>query len=74
MGAEIHALKRAVDPDVIDILERALQQAKDGELNGVMVLKQDPGGVAYAVAGIKDRFTVLGWLSHAMHRLQTDPE
>jgi hypothetical protein len=72
VAAHIHELKRPVDPDVVDILERALEKAKSGEINGVLVLSQDPNAISYAIAGVKERFTVLGWLSHAMHRLQTD--
>lgn len=74
MTAQIRQLKREADPDVVGFLEKALQKAKDGEITGVLILAQDPSGVAYSLAGIKERFTVLGWLSHAMYQLQSDPE
>lgn len=69
---DIVALKRPADPDVVRLLEEALVDARSGNMTGVMLLKQDPEGIAYATAGVEDRFAVLGWLSHAMHRLQTD--
>jgi hypothetical protein len=72
MMAQIHQLRRPVDPDVVEYLQRALDEAKAGEITGVMILAQDPDGVRYGLAGIKDRFAVIGWLSHAMHKLQAD--
>ncbi len=66
--------KRQVDADVVDMLEKALEKARDGELRGILLLGQDSGGVSYSIAGIKDRFLVTGFLAHAMHKLQTDLE
>lgn len=71
-GNVVRVLQRGTDPDVIARIEDVLEAAKAGEIHGVMILSQDAGGVRYTLAGIKDRFSVLGWLSHAMHRLQTD--
>lgn len=70
--SNVRALSRPVDPDVVRFIEQVLERAKAGEISGVLMLSQDTEGVAYGIAGIKDRFTVLGWLSHAMHKLQDD--
>lgn len=72
MAGNVTALKRPVDPDIVRFLEDELANAKAGKTTGILVLVQDPEGVAYRVVGIKDRFEILGWLSHAMHLLQTD--
>lgn len=60
------------DPDVIVYLEEILARARTGEITGVMIMAQDGKGVAFRHAGLKDRFELLGWLSHTMHNLQTD--
>lgn len=72
--AELITLNAARKPDteVVALLERALQRAQAGEITGVLLLSQDGNGVAYGIAGLRDRFTQLGFLSHAMHRLQSD--
>lgn len=54
------------------MLEEVLAKVRAGDIHGVLVLSQDKTGIAYNIAGIKDRFEVLGWLSHAMHKLQSD--
>lgn len=72
MSAQIRQLTRPVDPEVVRYLEEALAEAKAGKLSGVLILQQDAEGLAYAVAGVKDRFALIGWLSHAIHKLQTD--
>lgn len=64
---------REPDPDLIRYLEAALERARSGEIVGVLMLQQDVTGcVRYTIANIKDRFKVLGFLSHAMHSLQED--
>lgn len=71
--AELVPFTRAPDPDLVRMLEATLAQAKAGEATGILLLVQDrDGGVAYKLAGIRDRFLHLGLLSHAMHRLQAD--
>lgn len=60
------------DPDVIKFLEETLDGARKGDVTGVLLLVQDANGVAYRVAGIKDRFKITGFLYHAMHLLQTE--
>lgn len=74
MSAIIQQLERKPDPDVVTYLERVLEAARAGEITGVLILAQDAGGVSYGIAGLEGRYTVLGFLSHAMHRLQTDPD
>lgn len=72
MMTNIVAIKPTVDDELVEMLEKTLAEAKDGEISAVMLLAQDCNGVRYRLYGIKDRFQVLGWLSHMMHRLQTD--
>lgn len=73
MSAAVHMLKKPPVPEVVEYLERALARAKAGDTFGVMILQQDADGLGFAIAGIDDRFTVAGWLLHAIHKLQTDP-
>ena len=72
--AELSVLKRPQDPDVVAILEQALEDAKNGEVSGVLLLEQRPGGSRYHLAGIEDRFAQTGYLYHVLHRLQYDLE
>jgi 1,4-dihydroxy-2-naphthoyl-CoA synthase len=59
--------------DVVEFLERILQQARAGELVGTIILTQGTDGhLHYAVAGIHDRFQVTGWLFNALVKLQDD--
>lgn len=64
--------KRPVDPDVVAYLKDMLARAESGDVTGVLVVAQEGEGVTYTIAGIRDRMTVLGYLSHAMHKLQSD--
>lgn len=68
----IHALPTPQpDPDVLTYLAQALEDAKAGKLTGVLLVTQQQDGAAqYSIAGIKDRFTVLGYLTHALYKLQ----
>ena len=67
------AFTRPPCPEVVEYLEEQLERARKGDMTGVLMVSQDGNGdVWYTVAGIKDRMTVLGVLSHAMHKLQTD--
>lgn len=74
MPADLRSIGgRKPDPEVVSFLEGVLEAARAGEVTGVLVLSQElDGSLKYTIAGIKDRFTVTGWLYHAMHRLQSD--
>jgi len=65
-------LERPTSPDVVEYLKEVLEKAQAGEVSGVLIVSQGPGGISYAVAGIKDRLVISGWLFHAMHKLQSD--
>lgn len=62
-----------VDPEIIELLEYALANAKEGKTMGVLLLEQGTDGlIGYGTAGLRDRFTVSGALFHALHRVQSD--
>jgi hypothetical protein len=70
---ELKAVNIQPDPVVIEFLEDALADAKAGKTTGVLIVAQDrEGGASYAITGIKNRFTVMGFLYHALFRLQSD--
>lgn len=61
--------------ELIDTLENMLTDVRNGEILGLVAVSQDKSGAAYfACHGIKDRWHVLGFLSHLMFKLQKDPE
>lgn len=60
------------DLEIVARLEELLARAKSGEDFGFLILTQDKSGITYNVAGVRDRYKVLGWLSHAMYKLQSD--
>lgn len=68
--ARIH--QPAPDGEVIKKLEAALDRARAGETHGVLLLEQDKAGCKYVCAGLKNRFELIGFLSHAIHQLQAD--
>lgn len=68
----IHEIVSKPVPDVIKFLELALEEAKSGAITGVLILTQNQNVVRYSQTGIKDRFTTLGLLYHAMHKLLDD--
>ena len=70
MTAEIKVLARPQEPEVIQYLEELLAKARTGEVNGILIVAQSSSHVHHYYAGIKDRASVLGYLSIAMHRLQ----
>jgi hypothetical protein len=72
MTATVHALSKPPVPEVVEYLESALARAKAGEVNAILLVARDPDGVTYATAGIDDRWTVLGWLQYASHKLMVD--
>lgn len=74
MAAELKAIERKRDPEVVTFLEEALARALAGDTNGVLILEQNGADVTYACAGLKDRMALVGWLFHAMHRLQDEPK
>jgi hypothetical protein len=75
MTGEVLELKSIItaDPEVIEFLERALIDAKEGKTTAVLIMEQNKeGALSYAIAGVKDRFKTLGFLSHAIYKLQSD--
>lgn len=61
------------DPNVADWLEEYAAEAREGRLTGFVMLRQTKGGaVTFTCVGMKDRFSLLGMLSHLMHQLQED--
>ncbi len=62
-----------VDPEIVELLEYALANAKEGKTMGILLLEQGMDGlIGYGTAGLRDRFTVSGALFHALHRVQSD--
>lgn len=57
---------------VIDVLKKALTQAKDGEITGIVLLTESETGVAYHTHGLRDRYQTSGILFHALYKLQSD--
>jgi len=59
--------------DAIAFAEKLVADLKSGEVVGFVAVRQSKDGSAqYTVAGITARFSVLGYLSHLMYRLQRD--
>jgi hypothetical protein len=65
-------LEKPTSPDVVEYLQEVLDKARVGEVSGVLIVSQGPGGISYCVAGLKDRLLISGWLFHAIYRLQSD--
>lgn len=70
---QLQKFERPVDRDLVAFLEEALENARSGELTGILLVDQmRDGKVGYATAGITDRYKVAGYLFHALHKLQSD--
>lgn len=69
--AEIKKLERRVEPDVVNFLTERLEAAKRGEVSGVLVLSQEAETLDFKTAGLRDRLRIIGFLSHALHKIQT---
>lgn len=72
MGAQLRELPHRLEPKVLLFAEELLADVKAGKVVGLMILKQDSKGTTYQSAGLKHRFEILGYLSHAMDKLQRD--
>ena len=72
MNAAISLLAKKADPDVVKKLEEALEQAKAGEIVGILLVTQKPEYIGYIIAGMRDRTAISGYLFHALHKLQYD--
>lgn len=68
----VSLVEKARDPDVARVLEDALARVRCGETTGILLLEQDVSGCSYACAGLKDRWTIIGFLSHAMFKLNSE--
>lgn len=70
--ARVHDLtvkERQADPDTVQLLEEVLARAKSGETRGVLVLEQSTHTTSYSTTGLKDRYSLIGYLQCAMHNL-----
>ena len=61
----IAELKREANPEIVATLEKALQNARNGETTGIVLLEQKTKICTWSTHGIKDRFTAAGYLTHA---------
>lgn len=69
--SNVKAIERKPDPDVVKFISDELERAKRGEITGVLILTQDAAGTCYSCVGLKDRLTVIGYLSMAMYKLHS---
>lgn len=61
------------DPELLAFAENLVADIKSGEITGFVGVRQTKTGSAqYITVGVKERFTMLGFLSHLMHKLQSD--
>lgn len=74
MTAAVRMIERKPDPEVIDTLEKALAEAKEGKTVGVLLIEKRPDGSRWSCSGIPDRFEMTGYLFHLAYKLQTDDE
>ena len=58
------------EPNVVRYLEEALEDARSGKLRGIVLMARDANGLSYTVAGVEDRFAVVGYLTNAIYKLQ----
>lgn len=55
---------------VIRILEGALEEARKGNVIGLMLLTEAKNGdVTHQTFGITDRYKTMGYLAHAMNKI-----
>lgn len=75
MTADVRKLEQArpsVDPTTVRILESALEDVRSGKTVGVVLIEASNDGVChFATNGMKNRFELLGYLAHMMHKLQS---
>lgn len=65
--------KPVVDEELVGLIKDTLARIESGEVNGcVLVIQKKGGGAEYNCLGIEDRWKTLGFLSHTMHKLQTN--
>lgn len=69
------AVSEKADADVVAFLESALARARAGEIRGAVLITEDfdrddeRHGSNWSVAGVKDRWKVIGYLTWAIHKL-----
>lgn len=69
--AEVKKLPSSTDYEVVSVLERMLERAKNGEILALSCLEFDGAGTAYyTTTGIQDRFKASGALYHLLWKLQ----
>jgi len=69
---KVHAIEKKPHQDVVEFLREMLEQAEAGEIRGVVVIAQGTTDVSWRVAGVDDRFRLIGYLMHAIHNLQAE--
>lgn len=72
VSAVVRALERKADPEVVDYLETVLERARRGETSGVLILEQRGDSCSWCCSGLGDRFKIIGYLAHAIHKMQGD--
>ena len=71
--AEVRTFPKPIDSELVPILERLLERARNNEVTGVVFVETDPAGLSsYTITGIKDRWSVAGQLYYMLWRMQTD--
>lgn len=68
--AKLEVIAPQPDPDVVEILEEALEMAKRGELRSVMVTGEITGNHTYTHYATGDLLTAIGLASFLTHTLQ----
>ena len=72
MSATLREIGRKPDADMINTLERALDNARAGRTVGILLIEKSPGSSSWSCCGIPDRFEITGYLFHLAYKLQTD--
>ena len=67
--SNLFALEQLPNPDTIGVLEEALDMAKRGELQTVMIVGSLKNGNTFRSHSIQDRLTVVGQLELAKNYL-----
>ena len=70
--SNLAAITPKTDPDVIEILEGLLKDAKDGKLIGVVVATKQKDACYYSTAGMRDRYETIGYLHHMIFKLHQE--
>jgi hypothetical protein len=62
--------KPGPNPTIVDALEDALAQARRGELKSVVIVRvQTDGNTVHEIAGITNKWELIGHLDHINHMM-----